>query len=46
MDNNNFNNKENLGHGIKGEISTTVDNAKNDRNNNNNKAAKDKKNKK
>ena len=37
MDNNNFDNKENLGHGIKGDINTTDKTSKNDKNILNNK---------
>lgn len=41
----NFDSKENLGHGIKGDIKTTANGLKNDKNNLNNKATNDKINK-
>ena len=37
----NVDSKENLGHGIKGEINTTANNLKNDKNNTNNKITND-----
>jgi hypothetical protein len=37
MDKNNFDNKENLGHGIKGDVNTDAKNLKNEKNNKNNK---------
>lgn len=48
MENNKYNldSKENLGHGIKGEIKTTANNLKNDKSNTNNKITNDKNNKK
>lgn len=42
---NNLDSKENLGHGIKGEIKTTANNLKNDKNSTNNKTTNDKTNK-
>lgn len=44
MENNNYNldSKENLGHGIKGEIKTATNNLKNDKNNTNYKTTNDK----
>ncbi len=47
MENKNYNldSKENLGHGIKGEINTTANDLKNDKNNSNNKTTNDKINK-
>lgn len=44
MKNNNYNvdSKENLGHGIKGDINTAANNLKNDKNSTNNKATNDK----
>lgn len=38
----NLDSKENLGHGIKGEIKTAANNLKNDKNNTNNKTTNDK----
>lgn len=43
--NSNIDSKENLGHGIKGEISTTANNLKSSENNKKNKTAIDKSNK-